>query len=391
MIKYHYAQPDITEADLDNVLAALRQEIVSRGPSVLSFEQAFADFVGCEHAVSCNNGTAALHLAYLAADLGPARGLLTSPVTFLATANAAQMVNAPVVFADVDPTTGNMDPQSVEHSLQHTDRQVAAIAPVHLAGRPCDMPRLHDLARAHDCLIIEDACHAPGARYRDAQGNAHRVGACRHSDMAVFSFQATKHITMGEGGVVCTNSAELAARMRTLRNHGMSRDPATWQHPPETDAPWYYEMQNVGFNYWATDFQCALALSQLSRLDESLRIRRDLAQAYDEELGNLAYLRPPRQPDEVRGHAWHLYPIAIDFASVGQNRGQVMRTLAEQGIGTQVHYIPLYRQPYYAAQGHSHLPGAEAYYHSTLSIPLHTRLTRQDVAHISATIRDTLR
>ncbi len=391
MIKYHYSQPDITDADLDNVLSALRQEIVSRGPSVLAFEQAFADYVGCEHAVACNNGTAALHLAYLAADLGPTRGLLTSPITFLATANAARMVDAPVIFADVDPTTGNLDPQSVEIMLRRADQPIAAIAPVHLAGRPCDMPRLHDLARHHGCLIIEDACHAPGASYLDSLGQAHQVGACHHSDMAVFSFQATKHITMGEGGLVCTNDGALAATMRTLRNHGMSRDPTTWQHPPETDSPWYYEMPSVGYNYWATDFQCALALSQLSRLDDSLRLRRDLAQTYAEELGNLPFLRPPRPPDEAHGHAWHLYPIAIDFEAIGQDRGQIMRTLADQGIGTQVHYIPLYRQPYYAAQGHPHLPGAEAYYHSALSIPLHTRLTRQDVAHISATIRDTLR
>ena len=388
-LRFRYSRPQITESDLEAVKAVLETAYLTQGPQIEAFEREFAAAFGCAEAVVCSSGTAALHLACMAADLGPERGLLTSPITFLATANTARMTGAPVVFADVDPRTGNLDPKAARRTLEGTDVPVAAITAVHLAGRPCDMIALRDVADAFGCVVIEDACHAPGAVYRDRAGSSFAVGACRHSDLSVFSFHAIKHIAMGEGGAVCTNGADRAARMRLLRDHGMSRDPGTWQFAPEAETPWYYEMHEIGYNYRVTDMQCALGRSQLRRLEEGLSQRERVASAYYEHLENVPHLRLP-PPAGPRGHAWHLFPVAIDFAAVGKTRGQVMAALKARGIGTQVHYIPLYRQPYYRAQGHKPLANAEAYYEATLSLPMYVGLGDADVAEIAAAVKDVL-
>ena len=249
------------------------------------------------------------------------------------------------------------------------------------------MVALNALADAHGCALVEDACHAPLAAYRDDNGGRYIVGACAHSDIAVFSFHAIKHVVMGEGGAVLTNSDAIAARARLLRNHGMTRDPADWRAAPEPDAPWYYEMHEVGWNYRATELQCALGLSQLNRLPDGNRRRREIAARYDERLGNLRHLTTPAPCASPEDHAWHLYAVAIDYAALGRTRGQVMKALAARGVGTQVHYIPVNHQPYYADQGHRPLPGADAYYEKTLSLPMYIGLEDSDVDEIADAVR----
>lgn len=384
-IRYPYSQPEIADADISAVVDSLRGTQLTQGPNLAAFEVKLASVLGASHAVVCNSGTAALHLAYLALSLGPNHGLITSPITFLSTASAARMCGAPVAFADVDPATGNLTPEALAVALETVKIPVAAVTAVHLAGRSCDMPALKKLTAAHGLALIEDASHAPLAAYSDQTGSRYRVGACAHSDIAVFSFHAIKHIAMGEGGALLTNDDRLAQRARLLRSHGMTRDPADWQSAPEPQAPWYYEMHEIGWNYRACEMQCALGLSQLQRLEDGIARRRVTAKRYEALLADIDNVKTP-PPDD--GHVWHLYPLAINFGAIGKNRGEFMRALATRGIGSQVHYIPLYRQPYYRNGGHEALPYAEAYFRSTLSIPMYLGLSEADQCEIVAALAD---
>jgi len=388
-IKYPYSRPVLDAEDKAAVQRVLDSQFLTQGPETAAFEREIAEEFGCREAVVVNSGTAGLHLAYAAAGLGPQRGLLTSAMTFLATANAARMLDAPVVFADVGPVTGNLDPDSVRKALAQSKFPVGAIATVHLGGRVSDIVELKRIADEHGCLLIEDACHAPGAAYRD-DGRRFKVGACAHSAFAVFSFHAVKHIAMGEGGAVCTNNAAAAERMRRLRTHGMSRAPESFQYAPEPNAPWYYEMAEIGWNYRATDLQCALGRSQLRRLHQGIAERRRLMGIYERLLGNLGKLRLPAPTAHLDENVAHLYPIKIDFAAVGKSRGEVMSALAQKGVGSQVHYIPLYLQPYYRAQGHRPLPGTDRYYAETLSIPLYPGLEEEDLSAVAAALKEVL-
>lgn len=379
-IRYPYSRQDVRPEDIAAVVRALGADMLTQGPAVAEFEAALSRKLGCAHVVACNNGTAALHLAYMAAGLGPRRALLTSPVTFLATANAARMLDAPVFFADVNPETGVLDADSVRRALEAAPVPVGAICVVHLAGRSADMKPLHELASRYGAALVEDACHALGAVHPGVDGAA--VGGCSQSDLATFSFHAIKHVTTGgEGGAVCTNDAKLAAKMRLLRSHGMTRNPAHAESDDPQYGPWSYEMHELGFNYRITDVQCVLGTSQLARLDESLKARVRIANLYRELLADTNAISLPPPADQGT-HAWHLFPVAIDFPALGWTRGAVMRALAEDGIGSQVHYIPLYRQPYYAALGAKPLPGAERYYSATLSLPMYPQLTDDDVRFI---------
>ncbi len=387
-VKYPYARPAADEATIASVVDVLSGRHWTQGPQLPAFEAEFAATCGAPHVIACANGTAALHLAYLAAGLGPEHGLLTSPITFLATANAARMCGAPVVFADVDPATGNLDPASVRDTLRDSSTPIRAIAAVHLGGRACDLGALRDIADEFGCLVIEDACHAPGAYYRDAGGARHPVGSCAHSEFATFSFHAIKHIAMGEGGAVCAANGAAAAHLRRLRAHGLSRDPASWQAPPEAEAPWYYEMHELGYNYRLSDIQCALGRGQLAGLPGNIARRRRLAGLYTTALDGVAGITPPPAPPHEDEHAWHLYAPAFDFAALGKARGAVMQALAARGVETQVHYIPIYRQPYYRGGGGGSLPGAEDYYRRTLSLPLYPQLDDGDVAEIVAAIKE---
>lgn len=380
-----YGRQCIDEDDIAAVTAVLRGDWLTTGPAVAAFEEALADNVGARHAVACSSGTAGLHLATLALDLGPGDAVIVPSITFLATANAARYVGAEVLFADVNPTTGLMGVSDAERALERAgDLNVRAILPVHLNGQCADPLGFAELGRRHGLRIVEDASHALGTSYAALEKRV-RIGACQHADMVVFSFHPVKTIAMGEGGAVLTNDDALAERLRRFRNHGMTRDPAKLTYASgEANEPWYYEMPEIGFNYRASDIHCALVHSQLGKLDRFVAMRRELVARYDLRTAAMSpFIRPVnRVSDCLPG--WHLYPMRIDFAALNRDRGDAMTWLRERGIGSQVHYIPVHRQPYYRQRyGPLDLPGADAYYASTLSLPLYPAMTDADVDRVT--------
>ncbi len=392
-----YGRQLIEDDDVAAVAEALKGDWLTTGPAVAAFEDAFAAKVGARHAVACSSGTAALHLSALALGLGEGDVAVVPSLTFLATANANRYVGAEVAFADVDPATGLARPGDVAAALDRAGGGAKAIYVVHLNGQCAEMPAIAALARERGLALVEDASHALGGSRVEAGGAWAPVGACRESDLATFSCHAVKAIAMGEGGVVTTNRPELYERLRRFRNHGMVQDRDDFEvaaqalGPDGAANPWYYEMPEIGFNYRATDLQCALGLSQLGKLDRFIAHRRALADRYDRALAPLApVVRPiPRAPG-CRG-AWHLYVVAVDFAGAGVDRGALMRRLAEDGIGTQVHYLPLHLQPYYRRRyGEASLPGAEAYYAAALSLPIHPAMGPEDVDRVAAALEDIL-
>jgi UDP-4-amino-4,6-dideoxy-N-acetyl-beta-L-altrosamine transaminase len=390
-----YGRQVIEDDDIAAVTAALRADYLTTGPTVEAFERAFAQEVGAAHAVACNSGTAALHLAAMALGLKTNDFLIVPSMTFLATANAARFVGAEVAFADVDPDTGLLTEATLAAALERAKRagrSVKAVSAVHLAGRTAPMRAI--AALADGLHVVEDACHALGTTYDDG-GSQARVGDGRHGTVATFSFHPVKTIAVGEGGMVTTNDAALAARIRLARNHGMTRDPdafgdlAAALSPDGKINPWYYEMQEPGYNYRLPDILCALGLSQLAKLARFVARRRALAAHYDAALAPLAPLVRPVPPVAGCNPALHLYVVLIDFEGIGLTRGQVMARLRARGIGSQVHYIPVHRQPYYRNRyGDLALPGAESYYRRALSLPLFPSMSDADVTRVVDAIAD---
>ena len=378
-----YGRQTIEDDDIAAVAEALKADFLTTGPTVEAFEVAFAETVGARHAVACSNGTAALHLAMMALDVKPGEVVIAPSITFLATANCARYVGADVVFADVDPDTGLMTPETLAQAIARVgERRLRAVLPVHLRGDACDLPGLEALARDAGAVLVEDAPHAVGTTM--TFGNtAENVGDVRHSAMATFSFHPVKTIATGEGGMITTNDPAIAARLKVLRSHGMVR--------PEGCEPWWYEMPEPGFNYRLPDILCALGLSQLKKLPRFAARRRALGAAYAEALAPLApMVRIATQP------AWsdpvlHLMVALIDFEAVGKSRREVVEALKARGVGTQVHYIPVHRQPYYRKlYGELDLPGAEAWYARCLSLPLYPGMEDGDVAMVAAALKDVL-
>ncbi len=379
-----YGRQVIEEDDIAAVREALMAPLLTTGPLVERFEQALAAATAAREAVVVSNGTAALHLAARAIHLDRAQTAIVPSVTFVATANAVRYCGAEVVFADVDPATGLMTAETLLEALRRAPSNTArAVFPVHLAGQSCAMGAIAGLAREWGLWIVEDACHAIGGDQTTTHGPV-PVGACADSDMACFSFHPVKTIAMGEGGAITTNNAGLAAAMRRDRSHGLIRE----SDPSE---PWAYELREPGFNYRAPDILCALGLSQLKKLARFAAQRRRLVAAYRERLGAM---RAILQPVEDAGHgdpAWHLFVVRIDFERAGVSRADLMRRLAEAGIGSQVHYIPVHRQPYYAARyPGTHLPGADAYYARCLSLPLFASMSEDDVARVCGALKAAL-
>ena len=380
-----YGRQVIEDDDIAAVVEALKSDFLTTGPRVERFEAAFAEKVGARHAVACANGTAALHLAMMALDVGPGDVVIAPAITFAATANCARYQGAEVVFADVDPDSGLMTPETLAEALGRVGgRRLKAVLPVHLGGHAVDLPALKRFAEAEGAVLVEDACHAAGTQM--TFGNvAERVGDGRHSAMACFSFHPVKTMTTAEGGMVTTNDAALARRLTLLRSHGITREPADFTAPtlsldPGGAAnPWSYEMQQLGYNYRLPDLLCALGISQLAKLDRFVARRRALTTRYRELLAPLATLvravTPPRGCDP----ALHLFTALIDFERAGLSRRRVMEGLRARGIGSQVHYIPVHRQPYYRARyGDIALPGADAYYARCLSLPLFPAMSDAD-------------
>lgn len=384
----YYGRHHIDEEDIKAVTEVLRGQLITQGPKVEEFEQAIAEYVGAKYAVAVSNGTAALHLACAAANLGPGDKVVTSPNTFVASANCAVFVGAEPHFSDIDPETLNLDPDKLSERCAQLVN-VRAIIPVHFAGLPCDMPAIRAVADRHQAIVIEDAAHALGALYADGS----RVGNCKYAEMTTFSFHPVKMLTTAEGGMITTNSEAIYRRLLRLRSHGINKldDPLlNWEEAysgNEVNA-WYYEMQEIGFNYRLTDIQAALGLSQFKKLDRFLVRRKALANRYDS-----VWKEHPRvcatQIGTREQSSLHLYVVRIKFNEIGMTRHAFMKAIWDLGIVTQVHYIPVHLHPYYQQRGskRGQFPIAEAYYSEGLSIPLFYRLSDDEQSFVIDTMK----
>lgn len=384
-----YGKHHIDEEDIQAVVNVLKSGVLTQGPAVEAFEQAIACYVGAKYAIAVSSGTAALHLAALVAGVGPGKTLITSPITFVASANAGLYAGGDVAFADINPDTVNMSPLALKVALEKHPNTKAVI-PVHFAGLPCDMPAIKSLADAAGAFVIEDAAHALGASYPDGR----RVGCCAHSSMTIFSFHPVKAIAAGEGGMITTNDESVYRKLLRLRSHGINKldDPFIEVEQSQSNGqpnPWYYEMQELGFHYRITEMQCALALSQLRKLDGFISRRRELVKKYDTAFSTSRHCRPAQiSGRDESGH--HLYVLAIDFDKIGKNRQQLMHILRKRDIGTQVHYMPVPAHPHYRRLGQlpEAFPCGQKYYQGALSIPLYYGLTDQQQDRVIAAIQE---
>ena len=379
-----YGRQDITQADIDAVVAVLQSDFLTQGPVVPKFEQAVANHCGASHALAVNSATSALHMACLALGLGPGDWLWTSPITFVASANCGLYCGALIDFVDIDARTYNMCPQALARKLEQAEREgrlPKVLVPVHLCGQPCDMQAIHALAQRYGFKILEDASHAIGGKY---QGEP--IGNCRYSDITVFSFHPVKIITTAEGGMALTNSAELANKMALLRSHGITRDPAQMTH--EADGPWYYQQIDLGFNYRMTELQAALGVSQMQRLEHYVARRHELARRYDELLATLPVKTPWQHLDSYSG--LHLYVIRLQLDKIKPSHLQVFEALRQQGIGVNLHYIPVHTQPYYQRMGFKlgDFPESERYYSESISLPLFPTMTDSNQNEVVKAIRE---
>lgn len=377
-----YGKQDISQSDIDAVVAVLQSEFLTQGPMVPRFEQLVAAYCGASHAVAVNSATSALHIACLALGLGPGDWLWTSPITFVASANCGLYCGAQVDFVDIDPETLNLCPAALEQKLleaERSERLPKVVVPVHLRGQPCDMRAIYALAQRFGFKIVEDGSHAIGGRYLGDP-----VGNCRYSDISVFSFHPVKIITSAEGGMATTNNPYIARRMALLRSHGITREPEQMTKAP--DGPWYYQQIDLGFNYRMTELQAALGLSQMERLDAYVARRHELAQRYDALLHKLPVTVPVQTTD---GHsALHLYVVRLKLGQVNRPHGEVFNRMRQQGVGVNLHYIPVHTQPWYARMGFQaeDFPHAMAYYKEALTLPLYPTLTESDQMAVVAAL-----
>lgn len=383
-----YGRQTIEPADVEAVRSALTSDWLTQGPEVEAFERDLAAALGVRHVVAVSSGTAALHLACLAAGVGPGDLVLTSAITFAASANCALYCGADAGLVDIDPATACLDVEALRRAASDAGgRRLRAVVPVDFAGQPAALEEVAEIARELGALVIEDACHALGAEWRDRSGAWHRVGDGVGVDLVCFSFHPVKHITTGEGGAVATGDAALAERLRMLRTHGITRDPARLER---NEGPWYYEMQALGFNYRITDVQCALGRSQLRRLGTWVARRRQIARRYDEAFATLRGITPLGERDGVQS-AYHLYVVRVDGGKVPGGRGRLFAQLRARGLGVQVHYIPVHYHPYYQQRfgyRRGQFPHAERYYEEALSLPMYPGLSDADVECVIATVRE---
>jgi UDP-4-amino-4,6-dideoxy-N-acetyl-beta-L-altrosamine transaminase len=370
-----YGRQHITTEDIQAVVEVLQSDYLTQGPSIEAFEKAFASYIGCDYAVAVSNGTAALHLSALALEVGPGDKVITTPITFSASANCVRYCGAEVVFADIDPLSYTLDIQKVRVLLEnHPKGTFKGVIPVDFAGYPVNLEAWRQLANEFDLWIIEDACHAPGGYFIDSNGISQRCGNSRFADLAIFSFHPVKHIASGEGGMITTNDPVLYQKLLMLRTHGITKNPDLMH---ENHGGWYMEMQTLGYNYRLTDFQAALGLSQLSRADEGLRRRHEIAARYTAAFSNVTAIGTPRTDPNIY-HAYHLYVIQVE------DRKGLYDYLKCHQIYSQVHYIPVHTMPYYLQLGwqKGDFPLAESYYAKCLSLPMYPTLTNEEQDYV---------
>jgi UDP-4-amino-4,6-dideoxy-N-acetyl-beta-L-altrosamine transaminase len=382
-----YGRHSISEEDIEAVCRVLRSDWLTQGPAVPAFEKAVAVYCGAKYAVAVNSATSALHIACLALGVGKDDSVWTTPITFVASANCALYCGATVDFVDIDTRTYNLSIERLAEKLalaEKTGKLPKVVIPVHLCGQPCDMAGIHLLSQQYGFKIIEDSSHAIGGKYKDEL-----IGNCRYSDITVFSFHPVKIITTGEGGMAVTNDTQLAKRMGLLRSHGITSSVADMQ-PRATQEIWNYQQISLGFNYRMTDIHAALGLSQMMRLDSFIEKRHQIALRYDNELAGLSIQTPWQHPDNYS--AYHLYPIRIKQNENGKTQRQVHDAMVVAGIVVNLHYIPVYRQPYYEGMGFKagYCPEGEQYHQETLSIPMYPTLKNTDQAKVIRSLYEIL-
>ncbi|MFC2075736.1 UDP-4-amino-4,6-dideoxy-N-acetyl-beta-L-altrosamine transaminase [candidate division KSB1 bacterium] len=380
-----YARHWIGEEEIEAVAAVLRSDWITQGPIIDRFEEKLVEYTGSRFAVAFSSGTAALHGAAFAAGIRPDQTVITSPITFVASANCVLYQGGQPAFADIDSSTGNIDPGKLRAVVT---QGVAGLIPVHYAGRPCSMAEISRLASEENLFVIEDASHALGTSWSEA-GREYRMGCCRYSDMTMFSFHPAKTIATGEGGAVTTNREDLHRRLLLFRTHGITKDPDLLER---NEGPWYYEMQQIGYNYRITDFQCALGLVQLERLDNFIARRRDIVARYNSAFSELPGLEIPSAEGDAR-IAWHIYVVRLNLKKLTVDRRTVFEALRHAGLGVQVHFIPVHLQPYYRDRfgfQRGDFPVAEEFYQRVITLPLFPRMSDEDVEFVIETVRRVL-
>ena len=382
-----YGRQNINQADIDAVVEVLRSDFLTQGPVVTEFEKAVVAYCNAKHAVAVNSATSALHIACLVLGVGKGDLVWTSPITFVASANCALYCGAEVDFVDIDPQTYNLSVDRLKEKLilaEKAGRLPKVVIPVHLCGQPCDMEGIHALSQQYGFKIIEDASHAIGGRYKDEP-----VGNCQYSDITVFSFHPVKIITTGEGGIALTNNNQLAKSMRHLRSHGITTDPADMHPRPEREL-WNYQQINLGYNYRMTDIQAALGLSQMQRVNDFVSMRHTIATRYNQMLSALPVVQPWQHPDSYS--SFHLYVIRLKLDEISKTHRGVYEMLRTAGVLVNLHYIPVYRQPYYEQMGFSagYCAEAEQYYSEAISLPMYPGLTEQQQDYVVSALENAL-
>ncbi len=374
-----YSHQYIDKDDIREVVKVLKSDWLTQGPKIREFEDALCRYTGARYAVAVSSGTAALHITSLAAGIEAGDEVITSPITFIASANCILYCGGRPVFADVEEDTVNIDPRELEKRIS---KDTKAVIPVHFAGHPVDLESIYSIAKRHGLIVIEDAAHALGAEYKSS-----KIGSCRYSDMTVFSFHPVKSITSGEGGMVLTNRKDLYERLLKFCNHGITKNRDEFEN--DILGPWYYEMQLLGFNYRITDFQCALGLNQLKKLDGFIEKRKQIASDYNRELNKIDEIILPKEKRYAKS-SWHIYYIRLKES---HKRKVIFDRLRKMGIGVQVHYIPVHLQPYYrknVGYKKGDYPRAERYYNSAISLPLYPGMTKNDIKRVINTLKRSL-
>ncbi len=381
-----YGKQNITESDIDAVVNVLKSDYLTQGPSIKEFETAFSEYLGCKYSVAVSNGTAALHLAAMALGVNEHTNVITTPITFAASANCIRYCGGHVYFADICPDSYTIDIAAIEQLIRSKEEGFfSGIIPVDFAGLPVNLEKLRELGRQYNLWIIEDACHSPGGYFTDSAGKKHYCGNGEFADMSVFSFHPVKHIACGEGGMITTNNEELYQKLIMLRTHGIVKEPELFKNLPDFASgkknsqeypEWYMEMQDLGYNYRLTDFQAALGLSQLKQADAGLERRIEIAKVYSQAFHGKDYIKS--QSGFLPGHAYHLYIVEVE------QRLELYRYLRTKGIYTQIHYIPCHLMPYYRDRGwkEGDMPNAEEYYKGCLSLPMYPTLSDSEQQYV---------